>query len=290
MLQFQIDMKKLLITVSIILLFALPSFGQSPPQSTYQVLETGVPHYIVQPDNITEIPAMVYSDHTFTECGRDPRILRTKVPSNCRVRYDKPCSCPPNDGGGYIRVASIITHSEMENMIRTSDISQLQDTIYVGHGQELKKLHAPSGSYLNAYVSNYIKSLPKPIILNDQDHITPERYTAATPAITYANIQFEFDSSILRPSSHPILDATSADLRSSGRVVYLNGYASAGEGTAAHNMQLSRDRANSVKTYLVNSGVDAKHLIIKGYGATHPIADNSTEEGRVLNRRVEFKK
>jgi OOP family OmpA-OmpF porin len=65
-----------------------------------------------------------------------------------------------------------------------------------------------------------------------------------------------------------------------GKTITLAGYASS-EGTAAHNMRLSKDRANSVKTYLVNSGVEAKHLKIKAYGETHPIADNSTEEGRV---------
>ncbi|MCC8408382.1 OmpA family protein [Mucilaginibacter sp. UR6-1] len=105
----------------------------------------------------------------------------------------------------------------------------------------------------------------------------------------YSNIQFEFDSSVLRTSAYPALDATSSDLRSSGAVVTIKGYASS-EGTAAHNMQLSKDRANSVKTYLVNSGVEAKKLKVKGYGETNPVADNSTEEGRVLNRRVEFSK
>jgi OOP family OmpA-OmpF porin len=110
---------------------------------------------------------------------------------------------------------------------------------------------------------------------------------AATGA--YSNIQFEFDSSVLRTSSYPVLDATSADLRSSGAGVELDGFASS-EGTAAHNLRLSKDRANSVKTYLVNSGVEAKHIKVKAFGETHPIADNSTEEGRVLNRRVEFKK
>ncbi|MDB4902745.1 MAG: OmpA family protein [Mucilaginibacter sp.] len=108
-----------------------------------------------------------------------------------------------------------------------------------------------------------------------------------TTSAAYSNIQFEFDSSVLKTSAYPTLDKTSADLRSSGKTVTLAGYASS-EGTAAHNMRLSRDRANSVKTYLVNSGVEAKHLKVKAYGETHPIADNSTEEGRIKNRRVEF--
>ena len=108
-------------------------------------------------------------------------------------------------------------------------------------------------------------------------------------AAAYSNIQFEFDSSVLRTSSYPVLDATSADLRSSGSKVEVAGFASS-EGTTAHNLSLSKDRANSVKTYLVNSGVDAKKVSVKGYGETRPIADNSTEEGRVVNRRVEFKK
>jgi OOP family OmpA-OmpF porin len=113
--------------------------------------------------------------------------------------------------------------------------------------------------------------------------------TTATEGTAYSNIQFEFDSSVLRTSAYPALDATSADLRSSGAVVTVKGYASS-EGTAAHNLALSKDRANSVKTYLVNSGVDAKKVKVKGLGETNPVADNSTEEGRILNRRVEFAK
>jgi len=115
------------------------------------------------------------------------------------------------------------------------------------------------------------------------------RKPSAEPAKAYSNIQFEFDSSVLRTSSYPALDATSADMRANAAKKYeLDGFASS-EGTAAHNLKLSRDRANSVKTYLVNSGVDSKRLKVKAYGETHPIADNSTEEGRIANRRVEFK-
>ena len=128
-----------------------------------------------------------------------------------------------------------------------------------------------------------------PIVFPKIDTSLFVRKPVAGAATAYSNIQFEFDSSVLRTSSYPVLDATSADLRSAAnKKIELDGFASS-EGTAAHNLRLSRDRANSVKTYLVNSGVDSKRLKVKAFGETHPIADNSTEEGRVLNRRVEFK-
>ncbi|WP_353184344.1 OmpA family protein, partial [Parapedobacter lycopersici] len=106
---------------------------------------------------------------------------------------------------------------------------------------------------------------------------------------TYSNIQFEFDSSVLKTESYSTLDRLSSDLRESGASVTLDGHASA-EGTEAYNMNLSRDRANSVKQYLVNSGVDANKIMVNALGESAPIASNATEEGRVLNRRVEIKK
>lgn len=131
-----------------------------------------------------------------------------------------------------------------------------------------------------------------PINFPKPDTIKMSGTGAMAPAATssaYSNIQFEFDSSVLKTSSYPVLDATAADLKTSGSSITVAGYASS-EGTAAHNMSLSKDRANSVKTYLVNSGVESRRLKIKAYGETHPIADNSTEQGRVKNRRVEFHK
>ena len=99
-------------------------------------------------------------------------------------------------------------------------------------------------------------------------------------------IQFEFNSSVLKTESYPTLDKLSSVLRENGGKVTSNGYASS-EGTAAYNMKLSKDRANSVKTYLVNSGVNASQVTTKGLGEANPIASNDTEEGRIQNRRVE---
>ena len=104
------------------------------------------------------------------------------------------------------------------------------------------------------------------------------------------NIQFEYNSSVLKTESYSTLDKLSADLRGSSTAkLNLAGHASA-EGTTEYNQQLSLDRANAVKTYLVNSGVDSRKVISRGYGETRPIASNETEEGRIRNRRVEFRK
>jgi OOP family OmpA-OmpF porin len=110
--------------------------------------------------------------------------------------------------------------------------------------------------------------------------------SVAGTATGYEPIQFEFNSSVLKTESYPILDALSSRLRENNSKVTLKGYASS-EGTAAYNMKLSKDRSNSVKTYLVNSGVNASQVVARGYGEANPIASNDTEEGRIQNRRVE---
>lgn len=102
----------------------------------------------------------------------------------------------------------------------------------------------------------------------------------------FETIQFEFNSSVLKTESYPTLDKLSSVLRENNGKVLVKGYASS-EGTAAYNLKLSKDRANSVKTYLVNSGVSANKVTTKGYGEANPIASNDTEEGRIQNRRVE---
>ncbi len=60
-------------------------------------------------------------------------------------------------------------------------------------------------------------------------------------------------------------------------------------GTDADNMKLSQQRAESVRNYLVKKGIAATRVTAKGYGATVPVADNSTDEGRQKNRRTEVK-
>ena len=109
---------------------------------------------------------------------------------------------------------------------------------------------------------------------------------AAGPVVP---IQFEFNSSVLRTSAYSVLDGLASSLKAnSSAVVQLDGHASA-EGTEEYNMTLSRDRANSVKTYLVNAGIASNRIATTAYGESRPVASNATEAGRSQNRRVEIK-
>ena len=60
-------------------------------------------------------------------------------------------------------------------------------------------------------------------------------------------------------------------------------------GTEAYNLQLSAKRAQAVADYLKQNQVSDKRFVTKGYGSQQPVAPNTTEENRQLNRRIEFK-
>jgi outer membrane protein OmpA-like peptidoglycan-associated protein len=69
--------------------------------------------------------------------------------------------------------------------------------------------------------------------------------------------------------------------------IRINGYTD-NVGNEADNLKLSDNRAKAVVNYLVSQGIDVKRLTSKGFGEMQSIADNSTEEGKALNRRTEF--
>ncbi|MFO7566857.1 MAG: OmpA family protein [Enhygromyxa sp.] len=102
-------------------------------------------------------------------------------------------------------------------------------------------------------------------------------------------IQFEFDSAEIKAESHEILDDVVKVMQENPQIeLDIIGHTSS-EGSAKHNNKLSSDRAASVMQYLAGHGIDAARMVSHGKGPSEPIADNSTEEGRIANRRVEFK-
>ncbi|MCX3266748.1 OmpA family protein [Pedobacter agri] len=116
-----------------------------------------------------------------------------------------------------------------------------------------------------------------------------EEAPAEKPNFNLDNIQFEFNSFVLKTSSFAILDKAVAEMKKAPEAKFeLHGHSSA-EGTPEHNMSLSVDRANAVKSYFVNAGLSGDKFKIIGHGEKDPITSNASEEGRAVNRRTEIK-
>ncbi|MEO0086143.1 MAG: OmpA family protein, partial [candidate division WOR-3 bacterium] len=96
-------------------------------------------------------------------------------------------------------------------------------------------------------------------------------------------------ATIRMPQSKEALDAAAKILTDNPTIrVEIQGHTD-NIGSDAYNQRLSEERAMSVVNQLVqNSGIAAGRLTAIGYGESQPVADNSTEAGRALNRRVEF--
>ncbi len=102
-------------------------------------------------------------------------------------------------------------------------------------------------------------------------------------------ILFDFDSDKVEPGSRPTLDEIAAILRRHPDVKVMVLAHTCNMGSEEYNLDLSERRAKSVKAYLVRRGVPPPSIRFRGKGFSEPVADNSTEEGRIKNRRVEFR-
>jgi outer membrane protein OmpA-like peptidoglycan-associated protein len=102
------------------------------------------------------------------------------------------------------------------------------------------------------------------------------------------NINFETGSDKITPESYNSMDKMAEILKENPTMVVEVGGHTDNTGDAKKNLDLSKKRATQVMNYLISKGVDAKQLKAVGYGETKPVADNATDEGKSLNRRVMF--
>lgn len=108
-------------------------------------------------------------------------------------------------------------------------------------------------------------------------------------SVVLRGVTFELDSAQLTVNAETILDGVATTLGDSpGFDVEVQGHTDS-TGSSSYNMNLSQNRAESVKTYLVDKGISSSRLSARGYGEDQPVASNDTREGRAENRRVELK-
>jgi len=121
------------------------------------------------------------------------------------------------------------------------------------------------------------------------DFIQSSNPVDETTWFDFDRLLFDTGSSTLQSSSQEQLQNVANILKAYPNVhVKLGGYTD-NTGSEAANLKLSGDRAESVKNELVKLGVPESQLTFEGYGEAHPVADNSTEEGRAKNRRISMR-
>ena len=107
--------------------------------------------------------------------------------------------------------------------------------------------------------------------------------------VNLPDVTFAVDSTTISPSFRAALDEVAQSLQKyPDSLIDVMGHTDS-TGSDSHNLDLSRRRADSVKGYLAMRGVPGARVATIGYGEQYPRADNNTEEGRALNRRVEIR-
>lgn len=105
----------------------------------------------------------------------------------------------------------------------------------------------------------------------------------------FDRLLFDTGQATLQPASQDQLNSVAAILKAYPKVkIKIGGYTD-NTGDAAANLKLSQDRADSVMAELAKLGIAPDRMQAQGYGEDHPVADNSTEDGRQKNRRISLR-
>jgi OmpA-OmpF porin, OOP family len=232
-----------------------------------------------------------YSHEEVRDAGYSvSRIYEIEIPEQNRVRYKS------NYVKGIVRdkqtheplAASIelinLETKETESLVYSDSVSGAY-LIVLTQGAEYA-LYVNKKKYLFKSLNFNYSALKdyEPIILD----VDLEKATEGTTAVLQ-NIFFDVDKYDLKDKSITELRKILRFLKENPSLkVEVSGHTD-NVGSEAYNIQLSAKRAQSVYNYLVENGIEASRLSIKGYGASRPIADNSSEDGRQQNRRIEFK-
>lgn len=139
--------------------------------------------------------------------------------------------------------------------------------------------------YLASSDSLVVEDLGEDQMLNKNFELT-ELQVGTT--VRLDNIYFDFDKTTLRPESFPELEKLVEMLNTNENLeIEISGHTD-DKGSDDYNQKLSQGRAEAVRQYVVDKGIDGNRITAVGYGESKPETSNDTEEGRQINRRVEF--
>jgi OOP family OmpA-OmpF porin len=100
-------------------------------------------------------------------------------------------------------------------------------------------------------------------------------------------VKFDFDKSVVKPNSYGDVKNLADFMKQYPQTTTVVEGHTDSVGPDAYNQKLSQRRADAVKQVLVKDGIAPNRVSSVGYGKSRPVADNATEAGRAINRRVE---
>ncbi|MDD3804338.1 MAG: OmpA family protein [bacterium] len=151
------------------------------------------------------------------------------------------------------------------------------------------KVTLDPGTYtITAKAEGYLDYAVPVVIEEDKTLVMNVELLKKGGKINLKGINFESGKANILPESYVILNDAVKLLKDNPKVkIEVQGHTDS-VGAAASNETLSQARADAVRKYLVDNGIDAARIQTKGYGELMPIASNDTKEGRAQNRRIEF--
>lgn len=167
----------------------------------------------------------------------------------------------------------------------TSDKADGRYFVVLTEGKEYSIYVTKKGYLFENLTFNYLEKKSRdPEVLDI--YLTPIK-SGATSVLK--NIFFDVDQYVLKEKSKTELEEVIKFLRDNEQIkMAIEGHTD-DTGSNAHNMQLSTNRAKSVYDFLVKAGIPAQRLEYRGFGSGKPKKENTSEENRQLNRRIEFR-
>lgn len=168
---------------------------------------------------------------------------------------------------------------------KTDELGQILFSVPTGSDYAIQIQHEFYNLYTDQFLCYEQRSVYRPLILNVELSKIPE---SKDLAVVLKNIFFESGSDVLLPSSKFELDALFKILKTNIHLrILIEGHTD-NIGEEIDNQILSTKRAQAVLNYMLAKGITTDRMEAKGQGEKKPIADNNSEEGRRLNRRIEF--
>ncbi len=172
---------------------------------------------------------------------------------------------------------------EVKGQVRSSLNGEYKIEVF-SPGKWILAASADGFLYLEESVSIHPKTAKKEI--RKDLYLTPMEIGTT---VRLNNIFFDFDKTTLRDESFPELDKVVELLnKNEGLEIEIGGHTD-DYGSDDYNLKLSQGRSEEVRKYIIQKGISTYRVYAQGYGESKPEVGNDTEEGRQINRRVEFK-